>query len=75
MRAHALQWSRGATRRASNIRNAEAEKLAAARAKLTGETKTAPVTRALRDRLARVRRERAQRRLADELDEIGLQVA
>jgi antitoxin VapB len=54
-----------------NIRNAEAERLAEALVKLTGETKTEAVTRALRDRLARVRRERAQRRLADELDEIA----
>ncbi len=35
---------------ALNIRNRETEKLAAALAKLTGETKTAAVTRALRDR-------------------------
>jgi antitoxin VapB len=56
---------------ALNIRNAEAERLAAALAKLTGESKTEAVTRALRDRLARLRRERAGRRLADELDEIA----
>jgi antitoxin VapB len=56
---------------ALNIRNPEAERLAAALAKLTGETKTEAVTQALRDRLARVRRERTQRRLADELDEIA----
>jgi antitoxin VapB len=36
-------------------------------ARLTGETKTEAVTQALRDRLARLRRERTQRRLADEL--------
>jgi antitoxin VapB len=60
---------------ALNIRNREAEKLATALAKLTGETKTAAVTRALRDRLARVRRDRSHRRLADELDEIALEVA
>lgn len=57
---------------ALNIRNTEAEKLAEQLAKLTGETKTEAVTQALRDRLARVRRERSQRRLADELDEIAL---
>jgi antitoxin VapB len=57
---------------ALNIRNPEAEKLAQALARLTGETKTEAVTRALRDRLARVRRERRGRRLADELDEIAL---
>jgi antitoxin VapB len=56
---------------ALNIRNPETERLAEALAKLTGETKTEAVTRALRDRLARLRRERAQRRLADELDEIA----
>jgi antitoxin VapB len=56
---------------ALNIRNSEAERLAQALAKLTGETKTQAVTQALRDRLARVRRERTKRRLADELDEIA----
>ena len=56
---------------ALNIRNAEAEELAEAVARLAGETKTEAVTRALRDRLARLRRERAGRRLADELDEIA----
>jgi antitoxin VapB len=60
---------------ALNIRNAEAERLAQALAKLTGETKTEAVTIALRDRLARVRRERAGRRLADELDEIARRCA
>jgi antitoxin VapB len=56
---------------ALNIRNPEAERLAEALAKLAGETKTEAVTRALRDRLARLRREKAGRRLADELDEIA----
>jgi antitoxin VapB len=56
---------------ALNIRNEEAERLAETLAKLTGETKTEAVTKALRDRLARVRRERSRRRLADELDEIA----
>lgn len=56
---------------ALNIRNSEAERLASELAKQTGETKTEAVTRALRDRLARVRRERSQRRLADELEEIA----
>lgn len=60
---------------ALNIRNRETERLAAALAKLTGETKTAAVTRALRDRLERVRRDRAGHRLADELDEIALHCA
>ncbi len=56
---------------ALNIRNDEAERLAATLAKLTGETKTEAVTKALRDRLARVRREKSGRRLADELGAIA----
>jgi antitoxin VapB len=56
---------------ALNIRNPKAERLADALAKLTGESKTEAVVRALEDRLARVWRERSRRRLADELDEIG----
>jgi antitoxin VapB len=55
-----------------NIRNEETEQLAAALAKLTGETKTEAVTQALRERLQRVRRARTKRRLADDLDEIAL---
>ncbi len=57
---------------ALNIRNSETDTLATTLARLTGETKTEAVTRALRDRLARIRREQAGRRLADELDEIAL---
>lgn len=57
---------------ALNIRNPETERLAEALARLAGETKTDAVTQALRERLARLRRERAGRRLADELAEIGL---
>jgi len=53
------------------VTNAEAERLAAAVAKITGETKTEAVTRALRDRLARLRNERTHRSLADEIDDIG----
>ncbi len=60
---------------ALNIRNAETERLAQALARLTGETKTDAVKRALRDRLARLRRERTRRPLADELDEIALHCA
>jgi antitoxin VapB len=56
---------------ALNIRNSEAEQLAAELAKQTGETKTDAVIKALRDRLARVRRERSKRRLGDELEEIA----
>lgn len=60
---------------ALNIRNRETEELAEAVAKLTDETKTEAVRRALQDRLERLRRERVQRRLADELDEIALHCA
>lgn len=60
---------------ALNIRNKETEDLAEAIASLTGETKTEAVTRALRDRLTRLRRERARRSLADDLDAIALQCA
>jgi antitoxin VapB len=60
---------------ALNIRNAEAERLAARLSKVTGETKTEAVTAALRERLARLTRERHGRRLADELDEIALHCA
>jgi antitoxin VapB len=56
---------------ALNIRNLKTERLADTLAKLTGESKTEAVTRALQERLVRVRRERSRRRLADELDEIG----
>ena len=60
---------------ALNIRNAEAERLAEAVAKLTGETKTEAVTRALRDRLRRLRNERSNRSMADDIDDIGLHCA
>lgn len=60
---------------ALNIRNPETEHLAEVVAKLAGETKTEAVTRALRDRLARLRREQAGRRLADDLDDIALYCA
>lgn len=56
---------------ALNIRNPETEKLASELARITGETKTEAVTKALRDRLGRVRRERSHRRLADELDAVA----
>ena len=49
---------------ALNIRNVETERLATRLAKLTGEIKTAAVTKAQRDRLARVARDRHGRRLA-----------
>ena len=60
---------------ALNIRNTEAELLAAELAELTGETKTEAVTKALKDRLTRVRRERGGRRLADELGDIAQRVS
>jgi antitoxin VapB len=60
---------------AINIRNPETERLAAELAELTGESKTEAVTVALKDRLERVRRERSQRCLADELDAIALHCA
>lgn len=60
---------------ALNIRNPETERLAEELARETGETKTEAVTRALRDRLLRLRRERGRRRLADELDAIALHCA
>ena len=60
---------------ALNIRNPEAEQLAAKLATLTGETKTQAVTKALRDRLQRIQRERSGHRLARELDEIAMHCA
>ena len=60
---------------ALNIRNRRTEELAEALARLTGETKTEAVTRALDDRLERVRRERSGRSLAGELDDIALHCA
>jgi antitoxin VapB len=60
---------------ALNIRNPETERLATQLADETGETKTEAVTRALRDRLARVRRQRNGRSLADDLDDIAAHCA
>jgi antitoxin VapB len=60
---------------ALNIRNAEAEKLAAAVAAMTGETKTEAVAKALKQRLESLKRSRSRKRLADELDEIALHCA
>jgi antitoxin VapB len=56
---------------ALNIRNSEAERLAAEVARMTGETKTQAVIVALHERLARVRRKRGTPKLADELTEIA----
>jgi len=60
---------------ALNIRNAEAERLAERVVTLTGETKTAAVTQALRERLERLERVSGRRRLADELDAIARHMA
>ena len=60
---------------ALNIRNRKTEELAEALVRLTGETKTEAVTKALGDRLERVRRQRSGRSLAGELDEIALHCA
>jgi antitoxin VapB len=57
---------------ALNIRNAETERLAERVVTLTGETKTAAVTQALRGRLERAP---VRRRLADELDAIARHAA
>ena len=54
---------------ALNIRSPETEALASELARLTGETKTEAVTKAVRDRLERVKRGRHRRSLADELDD------
>lgn len=59
------------TAMALNIRNRTTEELAATLAELTGETKTQAVTRALRDRLVKIRRRRAGRDVCTELDEIA----
>lgn len=56
---------------ALNIRNRTTEELAATLADLTGETKTQAVTRALRDRLVKIRRRRTGRDLCAQLDEIA----
>ncbi len=60
---------------ALNIRNEEAENLAAKLAKLTGESKTQAVTKALRERLSRVSREKRKRDLIAELTDIALRCA
>lgn len=60
---------------ALNIPNAEVEHLAERVATLTGETKTAAVTQALRERLARLEHVSGRRRLADELDAIAWHMA
>lgn len=56
---------------ALNIRNKEAEALAAEVARRTGETKTEAVINALKERLARVKRLRPRRKLSEDLAEIA----
>ena len=56
---------------ALNIRNRRTEELAELLARLTGETRTEAVTKALLDRLERVRRGRAGRNLVRDLDDIA----
>lgn len=60
---------------ALNLRNAEAERLAAELARRTGKTKTQVVTEALREQMKRIERPQAGPRLADELDAIALHCA
>lgn len=60
---------------ALNIRNRTTEELAATLADLTGETKTQAVTRALRDRLVKIRRRGTGCDLCAELDEIARRCA
>jgi antitoxin VapB len=60
---------------ALNIRNHEAEKLAADLAALTGESKTETVTKALKERLEAVRRQQRKRHILERLDEIAIHCA
>lgn len=60
---------------ALNNRNPETEALAERIAELTGETKTAAVTRALHERLERLQREGSGQSLADRLDAIACRMA
>jgi antitoxin VapB len=54
-----------------NIKDPEAHKLAQVLAEETGETMTAAVTRALKERLDRIRQEHRQEAIAAELDAIA----
>ena len=58
-----------------NIKNDEAHKLASELTKLTGESLTAAVTLALRERLVRERRRRQTDRIENRLMKIGSQYA
>ena len=56
---------------AISLKDPEADRLARAVAAKTGETLTAAIVTALRERLARLRAKPSRRRLRDELREIG----
>jgi antitoxin VapB len=53
-----------------NLKNPEAHQLAQDLAALTGESMTAAVTTALRERLERIRRERSKEQFMVEIDQI-----
>jgi antitoxin VapB len=58
-----------------NIKNEEADRLARELADLTGESVTAAVTEALRERLERERRQRRREGLSERLLAIGAEIA
>jgi antitoxin VapB len=60
---------------ALNIKNAEAEQLANQLAALTGESKTAAVLQAIKDRLVIVQQQRQKSGLEERLTEIALHAA
>jgi antitoxin VapB len=70
-----MKWEHGGGIMALNIRNSETERLLQTLVDLTGESKTEAVTKAVRARINQIRRERARRRLADELDEVAVHCA
>jgi len=63
-------WGRKVYQMALNIKNDETQKLTKALAKLTGESMTAAITEAVRERLERIRGEQGTN-LADRLVKIG----
>jgi len=58
-----------------NIKNEEADRLARELAELTGESVTAAVTEALRERLAREQRQRRRKGMSERLLAIGADCA
>ena len=58
-----------------NSRNPRVNRLATKIARLTGETKTQAVIKALSERLERIRRHQSQRSMAEELADIAQQCA